>query len=961
MNRMLHYWMRGTGNSLLEASPTDQQLLERYLDSRDEAAFSELVHRHELPVLKACRQVLRSAADVDDAFQATFLVLLRRGREVRWQPSLRGWLVAVAHRIAVRLAVTQQRTQQREKLTVPTPSTTTPLADVSMREACSILHEEMNRLPDSFRLPLLLCYLQGYSRDEAAEMLGWSLGSVKAGLERGRQRLKQRLERRGVTLTAGLLTLLARPLVSEAIMVSPAARTVQSLMGSASARVISLSRGTGVAGWSIGSRGALCLLVLLLGTASGLTLAWAKGPTDPPAAVAASSPIATLQADDPESVTVSGEVLDPQGKPVAGANIGVMKYGNFQAARKNPPKLTVEATTDASGKFQLVVKQDSFYVVAEKSGYGLDAELITSEKSKKPVQLHLRELVNIEGTVVDEVGKPVADALVECQYINRFAPQVLEDKLLLIKQSGNTEVLHQEPSPYFNMPCPSTINRTAQSDAQGRFTLPGMPAGMIAVIDIKKAKQAGKMLQVILLPGFADQGTSRHRLTAEAIDAGIKARYQGSERTFEAPRLQLTMVPGIIVEGTVTNERGEPVAGTPLAVRNDRGRSTDGVTDAQGRYRVSEVSPGESYSVHSYGPANYMLAMGSAVHRNNGPIRIDLKLRRGTVLTGKVIDAKTGLGVRSWIQVKPTPGNPLLNKAGINLETSDTSQADGTFRLVAPPGDVLVSATAAPVKSTSEPVPYQPAKILETDYNLLQKVSDPGASGAAHFRGDTATFQLGHAYQLLDLPADRETSIELTLVRGKERTIHLVDSKGQPVTTAIVMGLDQKMTPYQVKQSSLSMVGIQSEEGVRPLFVISREKHLGAYLMVPTTTLEPLTVTLQPLGSITGRLIDNNDKPVPQIQIGMKLSLPSEQAGTNTSRLRLSYDFRNNGLDQLYPVVFTDEEGRFSIAYVIPGMKFQLSHWNNQGIRRSSRFFSTIYELKPGQQLNLGESMLNAR
>src|SRR4029453_7867979 len=73
------------------------------------------------------------------------------------------------------------------------------------REACAILHEELDRLPDKFRFPLLLCYLDGLSRDEAAQRLGWSVGSVQARLERGRARLRQRLERRGVTLSAGLL------------------------------------------------------------------------------------------------------------------------------------------------------------------------------------------------------------------------------------------------------------------------------------------------------------------------------------------------------------------------------------------------------------------------------------------------------------------------------------------------------------------------------------------------------------------------------------------------------------------------------------------------------------------------------------------------------------------------------------------------------------------------------------
>ncbi len=87
MNRVLQYLNRQSGTSIPSGAPTDQELLEKYLNHSEQGAFAELVQRHELSVLKACRQVLRSSVDVDDAFQATFLVLLRRARQIRWQPS----------------------------------------------------------------------------------------------------------------------------------------------------------------------------------------------------------------------------------------------------------------------------------------------------------------------------------------------------------------------------------------------------------------------------------------------------------------------------------------------------------------------------------------------------------------------------------------------------------------------------------------------------------------------------------------------------------------------------------------------------------------------------------------------------------------------------------------------------------------------------------------------------------
>lgn len=174
-----------------------------------------MVRRNEHAVLRVCRQILRSTVDIDDAFQATFLVLLRRARECLWQPSLRGWLVAVAHRIAVRSAYGTEANDADAGRTGG--RSTGQQSDLSWREACQVLHQELNQLKDQFRLPLLLCYLQGYSRDEAAQLLGCSMGAVKANLEQRRKLLRTRLEQRGITLTAGLLTLLARPLTSEAL------------------------------------------------------------------------------------------------------------------------------------------------------------------------------------------------------------------------------------------------------------------------------------------------------------------------------------------------------------------------------------------------------------------------------------------------------------------------------------------------------------------------------------------------------------------------------------------------------------------------------------------------------------------------------------------------------------------------------------------------------------------------
>src|SRR5579871_894674 len=148
---------------------TDPQLLKRYLTCRDEAAFAVLVRRHGGLVLSACRRVLRDEADVQDVFQATFLVLLRKAPSGRWQASIGNWLFGVAHRIAVQARANALRRRQREAVAARPQSQQCQAApDPSWREALGILHEELDRLPDKYRLPLMLCYLDGKTREDAA-------------------------------------------------------------------------------------------------------------------------------------------------------------------------------------------------------------------------------------------------------------------------------------------------------------------------------------------------------------------------------------------------------------------------------------------------------------------------------------------------------------------------------------------------------------------------------------------------------------------------------------------------------------------------------------------------------------------------------------------------------------------------------------------------------------------------
>ena len=180
----------------------DGELLERFLRERDEAAFELLLWRHGPMVLGTCRRLLRHAADVDDAFQATFLVLLRKARSVTRGEALGAWLYRVAYRVALRARSVARRRAQHERPGLDAAEVPAPPAP-PWDDLRPVLDEEVSRLPARERSAFVLCYLQGKTHAEAGRELGCPAGTVSWRLARARERLRRRLARRGGSAASG--------------------------------------------------------------------------------------------------------------------------------------------------------------------------------------------------------------------------------------------------------------------------------------------------------------------------------------------------------------------------------------------------------------------------------------------------------------------------------------------------------------------------------------------------------------------------------------------------------------------------------------------------------------------------------------------------------------------------------------------------------------------------------------
>jgi RNA polymerase sigma factor (sigma-70 family) len=221
---------------------TDPELLQAFAGDNNQAAFGVLVRRYGPLVLGVCRRVLHNDHDTEDSFQATFLVLARKASSIHKQESLWSWLYKVAYRIALRVRASQARRKLRELQAIQ---------HLTLHQAArprgpylgEFLDEEVERLPEKYRAPVLLCYLQGQTNEEAARRLRCPTGTVKIRLLRARQLLRKRLQRRGVTLS---LVALAGALVDEAAAAVPPAWELNTVRASIHAKGLSIPAGTGL-------------------------------------------------------------------------------------------------------------------------------------------------------------------------------------------------------------------------------------------------------------------------------------------------------------------------------------------------------------------------------------------------------------------------------------------------------------------------------------------------------------------------------------------------------------------------------------------------------------------------------------------------------------------------------------------------------------------------------------------
>jgi RNA polymerase sigma factor (sigma-70 family) len=358
---------------------TDGQLLECFLATKEQAAFTALVRRHGPMVLGVCRRVLGDRQDAEDAFQATFLVLARKAAAIVRRDLLGSWLYGVAYRTALkaRAAAGRRRAVERQVEHMPEPQERAEACGLDLRP---VLDAELDRLPEMYRVPVVLCELEGKSKREVARALGVPEGTVSSRLARARKLLRARLARRGLALSAGALALaLSAQALAAAVPAALVSSTSAAAAGGAgtaavSARVAALAEGVLQTMFWTKLKFVAALLLLLAAAVAGVGVL--PGPV--PAASRASTPWAVPQQGDkgpgrkaPQWQEVASWTCDvpgavafsPDGKKLAAAGRSAVLLWD-PATGKELASLPAEALDTEHGLLALAFSPDGKRVAA---------------------------------------------------------------------------------------------------------------------------------------------------------------------------------------------------------------------------------------------------------------------------------------------------------------------------------------------------------------------------------------------------------------------------------------------------------------------------------------------------------------------------------------------------------------------------------------------------------------------
>ncbi len=914
----------------------DVDLLHDFLAGNDQPAFESIVHRHGPMVLGVCRRVLGNAADADDAFQATFLVLAQQAGSIRKQGSLTSWLYGVAYRMATNARKTSARRRKHEQRAAVTSTAKAPESPTADWHA--VLDEEVRALPVVYREAFVLCCLEQVTGAEAARRLGTKEGTVCSRLARARKLLRERLERRGVSLSA-LLTAaaLAVPVAVPGRLVAATAQAAAHVAaggaltgGVVSAGVLALINGAGRKVTSaIAGVGLLAFLTAAFAVASM--------PTTPVPAGQPPAPEQKAPAAREERIEVNGTVLDAKGKPVQGAKLLVWSKG--VGSRANMP---VRARTAADGTFRFSLWEEEVFqgaqVIADGRA-GVDWKAVGNAKQGRDLTLRLRpDDVPLTGRILDLEGRPVAGVRLEILSVGQTEGDVAKwiDAFVRIWKQGSWvgwSGLTSVPAEALGLKAPVT-------DKEGRFRLEGVGRDRVVTLLTRGETVEALQFQAVAQPG---------------PKAGWKPGWLG---LYPAGG-EVVVGPTKPIVGTIRDRKtGQPAPGVTVACVTQRGKAMEASTDENGRFRIVGAPKQKSYTISLGGKPGYPYLDYTRfdVPDTEGlvPLQVDLTVERGVEITGRVLAKDGRKPVRGRVSYLDLPSNPHVKDfstlKGFRHLVSDWGriEADGSFRVVGIPGRGVLVVVAEDKLCFAQVDPYR-------EFVVKHKVEG---------------MREAHAVIPVDAPADRpEPKVvgDILLEPALEVTGRVLDPDGKPLSGAAVAGLrdpsglvdslpasDTESGSVKILKGATFTARCRNPGEKTALMFYHPEKKLARIVSPEAAPGKVLDVKLERCGTLTGRLVDDKGRPL----AGMSVYLQTQTSIEALEKRGLPvYDLSTGFYRVIHRKLKTDAEGKFRAEGLIPGWPYHLFAVEAGG----DGIFHLIkhLELKSGEARDLGDLKRN--
>jgi RNA polymerase sigma factor (sigma-70 family) len=902
---------------------TDWQLLDDFAGRRNEAAFDALIARHGAMVLRVCRRVLGHEQDAEDAFQATFLVLAGGAAKIRRREALAGWLHGVARRTAMKAKRSAARRRAREERSRSPESASPP--GLLWEDVRTVLDEELGRLAEPFRSAFVLCALEGKTGPEAAAVLGCKEATVYTRMNRARRLLQKALAARGIELAALLGALavadgiagaataaLVRSTVRFGLLVAaggPAAAILSHVAALAAGvtRAMFLNKAKTitalllVAGLLVAGAGALVRQALAAGEPRAERQAPEVRSDDPGPAAAKGA------ADDKGAVAYGGRVVGPDGRPVAGAKLYLTEAHHYPA---RPSPLTESATTGPDGQFRFTAPKakyrgQDFVVTAAAANYGAGWVTVPASGKRDDLTIQLaNDDTPITGQIVGLEGKPLPGVTFTVLQVSAAAGDDLGPWLDAVKdktrKSFDLERLYLKRST-------TALPAKATTDADGRFRLTGVGRFRLVRAYLEGPAIASQYLHVLARPGK----------TIEAMEFEGRPEYGDPRRvtTYYAADFRHVASPTRPVVGVVRDrDSKKPLAGVKiwsLKVANNATHLLDSqavvrtTSDAQGRYRLTGLPKGEGNVLMVMPPDDLpYVAVRADVPGGLGldPVTVDVELRRGVWVEGKVTDKVTGKPARGGVQYVVLYSNPhLRDYPGFEgwPPTTAAVKEDGSYRLVALPGPGMVAAFG-------QENHYLPAPQREDEYGV-KGLSDE--EYPLHLRGSNCA-----ALARVD-PAKGADSVkrDVTLDPGWKLTGTVLGPDDKPLAGARSFLLVGHWWDREATRAAEFSAWFNPRETTEILFQ-HPEKGLVGVARPPKESGGAVTVRLAPGATLTGRLVGADGKP----RAGIELEVTFRPAGWGS------------WFEYSAEPAKTDREGRFRIEGLLPDRDFRLSDGKGQ-------------------------------